>query len=325
MFFLKKLFEKKKAVSASPNKKKRPQVPHDIERRKQPLCFKCGSGSFTYEEYWKEYTCDKCGWIYTSLDAKPEAPELVKNKSRYSIFNKAGKKLSLLDLGKPLFPIVAYTDLEREKENSPLSPLLKMRASPTFDSRKPSQEFLNEAERLIRHYPQFDIPYYWLASYYIVLGQYAKAEALLQYGMNNVSNRSLLATVTGTLELRQSRPIAIGWFMQACLLATIEFMPYRLCAVVAEAVGNEAFYWRLRNAAEIMSTKYSPSDENEITNLVGLADKEELLQALKIFESNMQDFLPGDSDIPKEKKKREVFLSIKQDYLRKARAQLLRK
>lgn len=325
MGFLRKLFERKEAVSASATKKKQPRVPHDTERRRQPLCFKCGSGSFSYEEYWKEYTCDKCGWIYTSLDGKPEAPELVRNKSRYSIFNKAGKELSLLDLSKPLFPIVAYADLERGKENSPLSPLLKMRASPTFDSRNPSQEFLNEAERLIRHYPQFDIPYYWLASYYILLGQYAKAEALLQYGMDNVSNRSLLATVMGTLELRQSRPVAIGWFMQACLLATIEFMPYRLCAVVAEAVGDEVLYWRLRNAAEIMSTKYSPSDENEIRNLVGLADKDELLQALRIFESNIRDFLPGDSDIPKQKQKRDVFLAIKQDYLRKARLQLLRK
>jgi hypothetical protein len=31
--------------------------------KKPKVCVKCGNDSFEYDSYWKEHTCNECGWI----------------------------------------------------------------------------------------------------------------------------------------------------------------------------------------------------------------------------------------------------------------------
>lgn len=232
--------------------------------------------------------------------------------------------LSIFDLSEPLFPVVP-TPFYLE-EDSPLNPIYDMRGGAGIDLHNPSREYLVKIEELIKEYPHHNLPYYWLAEPYIVQSQYKKAAEIIKEGFLKVANRSLLAFTMGTINLRQSNPIAIGWYMQSCLLATNEFIPYILCAVVAQIIGDDRLYWRLLNAGDVIEIgKRVPADEEKIKILTRQANNEELSQALKRFESNMNGFLPKDTDIPKDSMSRDVFLWKEvNDYVVDTRLKLLR-
>lgn len=230
--------------------------------------------------------------------------------------------LSIIALSKALYPILPRSDYI--EETSPLFSIFKMRCEQSTDPIDFSREFLVEVEQFLKNHTEFDFPYYWLGSHYLVSGQHKKAEAVIYKGINSAEDRSLLATLMGNLRLQQSNPIAIGWAMQACLLASIEFAPYKLCSVVAKSAGNESLYWRLRNAGDVISTAYSPTDEREMQKLVEKSSMVEIQQALLNFEDGMDNYLPLDNDIPKEKPDRDVFLSIEREYIQNACNKLFR-
>ena len=249
--------------------------------------------------------------------------KLFKNNFGHEDKDDYFQSLSIVDLSKPIFSILPRLDYI--EETSPLYPLFKMRCEQSANPLNYSKEFLKKAESFIQNHPEFDFLYYWLATHQIVSGQYKKADAVLNRGINNAEDRSLLATQMGDLKLRQSDPIAIGWSIQACLLATIEFAPYKSCSVVAKSTSNESLYWRLRNAGDVISTLYSPTDEGEMQELVGKTSMDDLQEALAIFEEGMDKYLPMDSDIPKEKSARDIFLSIEREYIQNACDKLFRK
>jgi len=229
----------------------------------------------------------------------PFLEKILGKKKNEGIMKKVDvENISIIDLCAPLFQVVP-TPFYLE-EDSPLKHIWDMRMNIDFDYQNPSPKYKAVLEKLIKKYSHEEKLYYWLAEPYIERGQYKKAMDIIKDGFSKVDNRCLLANTMGNIYLLQSNPIAIGWYMQSCLLATIQFLTYKYCAVVAKEIGNENLYWRLRNAGDVIDTKFSPDNEEKIRILTHLANKGELTRALKIFETNMDEFLPKAEDIPKD-------------------------
>ena len=233
---------------------------------------------------------------------------------------------TLLDLSEPLFPIVP-TDFGEVKPEDAHYSIALMRSQGEIDFYNPSIEYLNQVKELIKEHSDLYSPYWWLAEYYTIKNRYNDAIEIINAGLLNAGIKSFLAFAMGWINLKQSNPIAIGWYMQSCLLATEQVLPYLLTGIVAYEVGNENLYWRLFNAKDIVMVgmKRSPNDEAKIKELILKTNKEELSLALNRFEKNMDNYLPNEEDISKSPDSRSIFLNKEWDnYVEKARKKLLR-
>ena len=232
--------------------------------------------------------------------------------------------LSYMDLCNPLFPVVPnYSDMI--DSDSPFYEIALLRAQGKVDFNNPSMEYRNKIDKLIEKYPDEYLPYSWLAYDYAYKKEYDSALEVTISGLSKSKNKSCLAFILGDILKIKSNPAAIGWYLQSCLLANDDVTPYLFCAIISQQIGNDALYWRLLNAADVIDNSMKRSQEGEnMRNLVRKSDMKELSLAFKKFETNMNDFLPDEHEIPKSSSERSVFLSVELDYCEVARKQLLR-
>ncbi len=257
-----------------------------------------------------------------SSEPKNTKSESVKTQENMLIFD----KLTLIDLCEPLFSFV-QTDFGDVKPEDAHYSLALMRSQGKIDFYNPTNEYLKQVKKLIKQHPDLYSPYWWLAEYYTVKNRFTDAIEIISNGLSRASIKSFLAFAMGWINLKRSNPIAIGWYMQSCLLATEQVLPYLLTAIAASEVGNEKLYWRLFNAKDVVMNgmKRSPNDEEKIKELILKIDKKELSLALDRFETNLDYYLPKENDIPKSLDSRSIFLNKEWDnYVDKARIKLLR-
>ncbi len=264
--------------------------------------------------------CNKCGSdVSGEVAVNPKISNFDTDETGFD-------NLSIMDLGEPLFPVVQTDFGDVNPEDAHYSIAL-MRSQGKVDFQNPSNEYLKQVKKLIKKHPDLYSPYWWLAEYFTVNNRFTDAIEILNSGLSNARIKSFIAFAIGWVNLKQSDPIAIGWYMQSCVLATEQVLPYLLISTVALEVGNENLYWRLFNAKDIVMTgmKRSPNDEAKIKELVLRTDKNELSLALDRFETHMDDYLPHENDIPKLLDSRSIFLGAKwDDYVETARRKLLR-
>ena len=159
----------------------------------------------------------------------------------------------------------------------------------------------------------------------MVKEQYDEAMTILCEGFNKADYRGNLAYFIGVTYLLQHKVQSIGWHMQACLLASTTSFAYKNLAMAAQEIGMERLYWRLKNAGDVIDTKHIPMYEEEMRLVTRVANKDKLQikEEFKNFENEMNLYLPGEDDIPKDVEKRENYLLIEQSYLIRANMKLL--
>lgn len=235
----------------------------------------------------------------TPSDQSPGTPE------QHLIFDGA-KHLTLLDLASPLFDVVPLK--ERTQMLAPDSPLYaaSVAREEWHKTHGPAHEYRGVLQQAVKSCPNEDVPYLWLGELEMLLSRYGEAATCLIEGLAKARDRSGLSFMLGSVYLRQMKPVAIGWFMQACLLATLEFIAYLFSADVALAASNKRLYLRLLNAADAMQPGARIPDGATIANLAHQLDRAQLSSALGKFEANMDSYLPASDTFPTDPSARDI-------------------
>ncbi|HEO66118.1 MAG TPA: HEAT repeat domain-containing protein, partial [Spirochaetes bacterium] len=182
-------------------------------------------------------------------------------------------------------------------------------------------------------HPKLYLPYTWLSEPLFQDGDYEVASEIIEEGLSKAEIKSYLAMLMGWIKYKEcDLEKALGWFMQSCLLATEQVMPYILCAAASDEFGYNKLSCRLLNAKDVIDTsmKESPQDEAAIRRVSQECDIKKLRSAFGKFEKYLDPYLPGENDIPKypDYDSRGIFLSSrsldKDGYVRRAKAKLLR-
>jgi tetratricopeptide (TPR) repeat protein len=187
------------------------------------------------------------------------------------------------------------------------------------------QQYQSELRKLITEYPNISQTYFYLARPYVVSGQYDVALGILFEGVERAGDKGDLAYYIGVNYLLQHEIQSVGWHMQACLLATTIPFAYKNLAEVALATGMEILYWRLRNAGDVIDKTHIPGYEEAIRQAAEASPqtKTKIGELLKIFEEEMNAYLPSHRDVPTDANAREHFLLDEQHYLLEANVRLL--
>jgi len=147
----------------------------------------------------------------------------------------------------------------------------------------------------------FDLPvvYVWNAYFWAWLGSYDSAYISISAGLMRCADKAELCYEMGKLQSEQNRISALGWRMQACMLAYDTPHPYLDLAIAAAETGLTDLELRLLNLCDAYWVMLRlPTDaEAQIRELVR-KDIERAKESLKNFGRYMTPFLPAANLLP---------------------------
>lgn len=140
--------------------------------------------------------------------------------------------------------------------------------------------------------------------------RWSEAMDLIQRSLQSCKRKDRLCELMANIKLNEGNPIAIGWDMQACALASPSWVPYLFVSYAARAIGFEKLAWRCLNACDVLDIGMKRIDraEAEIRAVARAADRSELLAAMKSFEAVMSAYLPLPDALPHDEYARSVDL-----------------
>ena len=140
--------------------------------------------------------------------------------------------------------------------------------------------------------------------------QWKEATDAVQRGLQSCTRKDRLCELMANIRMNERNSVAIGWYMQACVLASPSWVPYLLVAYAAGPVGMEKLAWRCLNACDVIDTGMKRIDalETDIRTIAAAANQSELLAAMKSFEVAMDPYLPPPDAIPHDQESRAVAL-----------------
>jgi hypothetical protein len=139
-------------------------------------------------------------------------------------------------------------------------------------------------------------------------GEWEEAKITAQGGLQSCMRKDRMCELMGDICLEKNNPAAIGWYMQACLIASPSWEPYLLVAYAARALGLDEMAWRCLNACDVIRGARIPQLETAITGLVRSSDRSQLLIAMQGFERVMDSYLPSADELPHDQMERGIFL-----------------
>lgn len=231
------------------------------------------------------------------------------------------RNLSIDQLSKPLFSVItAECEID---EKSPLFDVAEKNANWDYDIQ--NKDYKKELRCLIDKYPHLHQTYFFLSQTYYVLKKGDEERDILFEGFNKADSKGHLAYAIARSYTTQNKVESIGWYMQACLLASTGAFEYKNLSFVALEIGMDSLYWRLQNAGDVIDTKHMPGHEEIMRNITKSAiyNKVHLRKSFETFEKYMDSYLPGENDIPKDKNKRNIFTLAETEFLMKANTKLL--
>lgn len=137
-------------------------------------------------------------------------------------------------------------------------------------------------KQILQQFPDFDLPYKWIANAYRQTNQYNEARAILSEGLLRSRRKVLLLTDMGEIECELANiEAAIYWWCQALAglsLDPIDFGVYLFLGAVAQGVDYKGLSARLLNRADILYRSFTsckcchirldPDKEKSIVELV---------------------------------------------------------
>jgi hypothetical protein len=140
-------------------------------------------------------------------------------------------------------------------------------------------------------------------------GKWTEATSIAQGGLQTCARKDRLCEVVGDICLDKNNPDAIGWYMQACLIASPSWEPYLLVSYAARALGLDNLAWCCLNACDVIkSAPRIPQLERAIAALVSNSDRPQLLMSMQEFERAMDSYLPSSDELPHDPMARSIFL-----------------
>ena len=147
----------------------------------------------------------------------------------------------------------------------------------------------------VQHSNNFPVLYVWKAYAHAGLGEYEDAFASIVAGLNECADKLPLCRAMADLKFEQRKIEAFGWWMQGCMLAAQDCMPYLYLSVTAAETNMLELSLRLLNASDVLSPGMYRLDlrmDREIRELAR-QDIERVRKALERFEKYMDPFLPA--------------------------------
>lgn len=140
--------------------------------------------------------------------------------------------------------------------------------------------------------------------------RWGEARKIIQDGMQICKRKDRLCELIANIYHIEQNSLAIGWYMQSCVLGSPSWVPYLMVSYAARALGLDDIAWRCLNACDVIETGMKRIDklETEIANLVRYSDQSQLVSAMKNFEKVMDSCLPLSNELPHDQKERSIFL-----------------
>ncbi len=140
--------------------------------------------------------------------------------------------------------------------------------------------------------------------------RWGEARKIIQDGLQTCKRKDRLCDLIANIYHIEKNPLAIGWYMQSCVLGSPSWVPYLLVSYAARALGLDDIAWRCLNACDVIETGMKRIDklETDIADLVKNFDQSQLLVAMKNFEKAMCPYLPSSDELPHDQVKRSIFL-----------------
>lgn len=140
--------------------------------------------------------------------------------------------------------------------------------------------------------------------------RWGEARKAIQDGLRTCNRKDRLCELFANIFLNEKNPIAIGWYMQSCLLGSPSWVPYLLVSYAARALALDEIAWRCLNACDVIDTGMKRIDklETDIAEVVKNSNQSQLVAAMKNFEKEMNPYLPSSDEIPHDQMKRSIFL-----------------
>lgn len=143
--------------------------------------------------------------------------------------------------------------------------------------------------------------------------KWEEAGDIIEEGIESCDRKDRLCELIANIYVNEENPLGIGWYMQACVLGSRNWVPYLCVSYAARAIGLDDLAWRCLNACDVLESgmKRIPSFETVIKDLVKHlrhSDRSQLLEAMKSFTDAMDPYLPAPGELPHGRSKREVFL-----------------
>lgn len=130
--------------------------------------------------------------------------------------------------------------------------------------------------------------------------RFTEAAALISDGLIRCQRKDKLCLLMGNTRLAERDPIAVGWYMQACLLASPEWVPYLMVSYAAEALDLPRLARRCLNACDVIDyhMKRLPGSARILLDLLEKADQSAFRLAMRNFETVMDAYLPAWDALP---------------------------
>ena len=132
----------------------------------------------------------------------------------------------------------------------------------------------------------------------------------IQDGLRTCNRKDRLCELIANILLNEKNPLAIGWYMQSCLLGSPSWVAYLLVSYAARALALDDIAWRSLNACDVIDTGMKRIDklEIDIAEVVRDSNQSQLVAAMKNFEKEMDPYLPSSDEIPHDQVERSTFL-----------------
>jgi hypothetical protein len=130
--------------------------------------------------------------------------------------------------------------------------------------------------------------------------RFLEAATIIYDGLHRCHRKDMLCLLMGNVRLAEREPIAVGWYMQACVLGSPDWVPYLMASYAAEALELPQLARRCLNACDVVSGHMPrlPESERIIPDLLEKADRPAFHQVMRNFETSMNPYLPASDALP---------------------------
>jgi hypothetical protein len=221
--------------------------------------------------------------------------------------------LKLQDLCCPLFPVDPEPPkrISDERLHQLWQKYSKLDDPPTKEAVATLLSEISKSD-LLSLFPEFDLIFVAKALALARVSRFSEAEEILESAFRKCRVRSALCNALGSIKLWQGETVAIGWFMQACLLGYETFLPYLQLSEAANTNGMVELGNRLLNASDIISSSMNRLSPESAMRYIAQKDSVGLHLALVRFLDFADRFLPPTDILPPldDQRERSVWLIL---------------
>jgi hypothetical protein len=192
------------------------------------------------------------------------------------------------------------------------------------DKKSAARRILVEIDKLESSLADLDLVCLWKVHALTSLDRDDEAFTSLEEGFRICKRKDRLAEFVAATYVEDADPRAIGWIMQTCILRSPKPLAYLWMSYAAEGAGCPEIAARCLNACDILEPRMWRQDNlaTAIPNLARQLAVPDVQDAMRSFESAMNERLPQADELPVTEIERARFLAQQPEKLHIARERL---